>query len=129
MKPKPYIWKKSRSSVGLGAVNRPLGYSDGEELSGSVQGLPASDIEERADLGLQQEFIRRIFRQYLTPRERRILSLYYGLDNTTEPLTLERIGAMLGVTRERVRQIRERAFEKLRRCPEIRGKEGFWAAA
>jgi RNA polymerase primary sigma factor len=94
-----------------------------------VAGTDASDIEERTDLGLQQEFIRRIFRQYLTARERRILSLYYGLDNTTEPLTLERIGAMLGVTRERVRQIRERAFEKLRRCPEIRDKEGFWAAA
>ena len=94
-----------------------------------VAGTDASDIEERTDHGLQQEFIRRIFRQYLTPRERRILSLYYGLDNTTEPLTLERIGAMLGVTRERVRQIRERAFEKLRRCPEIRDKEGFWAAA
>ena len=97
----------------------------GERVAGTV----AADIEEGTDHGLQQAFISRIFLQYLTPREQRILSLYYGLDNATEPMTLERIGAMLGVTRERVRQIRERAFEKLRRCPEIRGKEGFWAAA
>ena len=32
-------------------------------------------------------------------------------------MTLERIGDLLGVTRERIRQIRERAFEKLRECP------------
>jgi RNA polymerase primary sigma factor len=51
------------------------------------------------------------------PREQRILSLYYGLEEGSEALTLEGIGAMLGVTRERVRQIRERAFEKLRNAP------------
>lgn len=94
-----------------------------------VAGTEATDIEENTDQGLQKEFIRRIFQGYLTPRERRILSLYYGLDDGAEPMTLESIGELLGVTRERVRQIRERAFEKLRRCPEIRDKEGFWAAA
>ena len=51
---------------------------------------------------------------HLTPRERKILSLYYGLEEGSEALTLEKIGALLGVTRERIRQIRERAFEKLR---------------
>ena len=97
----------------------------GERVAGSV----ASEIEDRTDHGLQKEFIRKLFRRYLTPRERRILTLYYGLDESGEPMTLERIGEMMGVTRERVRQIRERAFEKLRRCPEVKGMEGFWAAA
>ncbi|AHG92596.1 RNA polymerase sigma factor, sigma-70 family (plasmid) [Gemmatirosa kalamazoonensis] len=49
----------------------------------------------------------------LRPREARILRLYYGFDG--EPLTLEEIAARLGVTRERVRQIKERALSRLRR--------------
>lgn len=50
---------------------------------------------------------------YLDNREARVLRLYYGLDGE-EPLTLDKIGAGLGVTRERVRQIREGALAKLR---------------
>jgi RNA polymerase primary sigma factor len=97
----------------------------GERVAGSV----AADIEDPTDHDLRRSFIHRLFHCYLTPRERRILTLYYGLDESAEPLTLERIGELLGVTRERVRQIRERAFEKLRRCPEIKGIQGFWEAA
>lgn len=48
----------------------------------------------------------------LNEREATILRLYYGLGDR-EPMTLEEIGAILGVTRERVRQIKERAIEKL----------------
>ena len=46
-------------------------------------------------------------------REARILKFYYGLDNT-EPMTLEEIGEIFGVTRERVRQIKEKAIKQLR---------------
>ena len=49
----------------------------------------------------------------LKPREARIVRLYYGLDGE-EPLTLEEIGARLGITRERVRQIRDRALRRMR---------------
>jgi RNA polymerase primary sigma factor len=86
------------------------------------------EIETRTDEILRRDFIDRIFRQYLTPRERRILSLYYGLDPTEEARTLEEIGAALGVTRERIRQLRERAFAKLRDCPEVRHLGEFRAA-
>lgn len=85
-------------------------------------------IEAHADEVLRREFIHRIFRRYLTPREQRILSLYYGLDPDAEALTLEEIGRALGVTRERIRQVRERAFAKLRDCPEVRHLGGFQAA-
>ncbi len=88
----------------------------GERVSGQASG----EIEEFVDCGLQKEFLGKLFEQYLTPRERRILSLYYGLDEGSEALTLEGIGALLGVTRERVRQIRERAFEKLRNSHEVK---------
>ena len=49
----------------------------------------------------------------LEPREQRILRLYFGLDGSA-PLTLEQIGTELHLTRERIRQIKEKALEKLR---------------
>jgi RNA polymerase primary sigma factor len=87
-----------------------------------------SEIEARTDETLRREFLDRLFRRYLTPRERRILSLYYGLDPDEEAHTLEEIGIALGVTRERIRQLRERAFAKLRDCPEVRHLGEFRAA-
>jgi RNA polymerase primary sigma factor len=92
-------------------------------------GIEGGDIEEQTDAHLMREFIDRIFERYLTPRERKILYLYYGMDEGSEALTLERIGELLGVTRERIRQIRERAFEKLRGSPDVKGLKGFWGAA
>jgi RNA polymerase primary sigma factor len=49
----------------------------------------------------------------LKEREARILRLYFGLDGS-EPMTLEEIGELLGITRERVRQIKEKALSRLR---------------
>jgi RNA polymerase primary sigma factor len=49
----------------------------------------------------------------LEPREQRILRLYFGLDGSN-PLTLEQIGTELHLTRERIRQIKEKALEKMR---------------
>ena len=47
------------------------------------------------------------------PRDAKVLSLYFGLEGGREH-TLEEIGSMLGVTRERVRQLRDRALKRLR---------------
>lgn len=49
----------------------------------------------------------------LSEREAKVLRLYFGLGET-EPLTLEQIGDRFGITRERVRQIKERALSRLR---------------
>ena len=49
----------------------------------------------------------------LQPRDAKVLKLYFGLDGGREH-TLEEIGGMLGVTRERVRQLRDRALKRLR---------------
>src|SRR5690606_9373546 len=87
------------------------------------------EIEEVTDFNLMREFIVRTLEKHLTPRERKILSLYYGLDEGSEAMTLEKIGLLMGVTRERIRQIRERAFEKLRDSPDGRALAGFWQAA
>lgn len=106
---------------------------DGADTRSSTLGerLPlgeSSEIEVRTDEVLRKDFLDRLFRRYLTPRERRILTLYYGLDPSEETLTLEEIGEALGVTRERIRQLRERAFAKLRECPEVKHLGTFRAA-
>ncbi|MBA2626821.1 MAG: RNA polymerase sigma factor RpoD/SigA [Gemmatimonadales bacterium] len=101
----------------------------GSTFGERVPGTGGTDIEEHTDMRLMREFIDRIFARHLTPRERKILSLYYGLDEGSEALTLEKIGELLGVTRERIRQIRERAFEKLRESPDVRLLERFCGAA
>ncbi|MEE8521570.1 MAG: RNA polymerase sigma factor RpoD/SigA [Gemmatimonadota bacterium] len=60
----------------------------------------------------------------LKPREARILRLYYGLDGE-DAMTLEEIGQQLGVTRERVRQIKERALARLRHVSRARSLESY----
>ena len=49
----------------------------------------------------------------LDDRELKIIRLYFGLDGS-QSLTLEQIGGLMGLTRERVRQLKERALGKLR---------------
>ncbi len=56
----------------------------------------------------------------LPPRDAKVLRLYFGLNDGREH-TLEEIGSLLGVTRERVRQLRDRALKRLR--------DGDWGRA
>ena len=113
------------------SLDAPVDRSDREAstLGERFAGKDGVEIEETTDSKLMREFIDRVFTKYLTPRERKILYLYYGLEEGSEAMTLERIGALMGVTRERIRQIRERAFEKLRESPDGRALAGFWNVA
>ncbi len=74
----------------------------------------AADRGSDADAidGSLQESIAACFKS-LQDREATILKLYFGLEQP-EPLTLEEIGVVMGITRERVRQIKERALQRLR---------------
>ena len=72
-----------------------------------------------------QDTIEQVLTQ-LSEREMRIISLRFGLAGEG-PYTLEETGRYLGITRERVRQIQEKALTKLRRMPviqEYREKQG-----
>ena len=60
----------------------------------------------------------------LPPREAKVLRMYFGFDRG-DPVTLERIGEMLGVTRERVRQIKDRALWRLRNSSTVTALASF----
>lgn len=69
------------------------------------------------------EGIETVFKS-LRDREAKILRLYFGLDGP-DPMTLEEIGAMMGITRERVRQIKEKALLRLRHAGEQQALDSF----
>jgi RNA polymerase primary sigma factor len=112
------------------SLDAPLDRGDRDSASFGERfaGAEADEIEEEVESQARREFLERMFEKYLTERERKILYLYYGLDEGEER-TLEEIGSLLGVTRERIRQIRNRAFEKLRESPDGSALEGFWAVS
>jgi RNA polymerase sigma factor (sigma-70 family) len=72
---------------------------------------------DRRELELMQphreKTVERILRQ-LNKREQEIITLRFGLRPEQEPLTLKQIGAVMGVTKERIRQIETGALKKLR---------------
>jgi RNA polymerase primary sigma factor len=71
---------------------------------------------------LKQEIQRAL--SSLSFREAEVLSLYYGLNNNT-PLTLDELGEKLGLTRERVRQIKEKATLRLRQTKRTKTLKGY----
>lgn len=111
------------------SLDAPLdrGDRDSANYGERFAGTGAAEIEEDAEARIRRNYIEEMFDAYLTERERKILYLYYGLDDGEER-TLEDIGRLLGVTRERIRQIRNRAFEKLRESPQGESLSGFWNA-
>jgi RNA polymerase primary sigma factor len=98
------------------SLERPVGDEDGSELGELLADESAPEPFEVASEHLQREDIERAL-DALAPREREVLELRFGLRGT-EPLTLEQVGAELGVTRERIRQIEMGTLKKLQVLPE-----------
>jgi len=93
-------------------LDAPIGDSEDSQLVERFMFEEAERPEEQVEERLLAEHIERAL-DTLTPRDARVVRLYFGLDGGREH-TLEEIGNMLGVTRERVRQLRDRALKRLR---------------
>lgn len=96
------------------SVDAPVSGEDGDL---TMLDLISSDDTMNPDGDLMEQSLKDEVQQglsILTPREVEVLSSYYGL-NGKKSLTLEEIGELYGLTRERVRQIKERAIRRLRK--------------
>ncbi len=82
---------------------------------------PSPD-ENLLDESLRVEIIKAL--DTLTPREAEVINLYFGLSHE-KPLTLEEIGARFSLTRERVRQIKEKAIRRLRHASRSRALRAY----
>ena len=96
------------------SIDAPLSGDDGTStmldiMPNSGDATPDSSLMEQS---LKQEIQQGL--SILAPRELEVLASYYGL-NGKKSLTLEEIGDLYGLTRERVRQIKERAIRRLRK--------------
>jgi RNA polymerase primary sigma factor len=93
-------------------LDAPIGDSDDSQLVERFMWDEAHEPEEAVEERLLAEHIDRAL-ELLQPRDAKVVRLYFGLEGGREH-TLEEIGNMLGVTRERVRQLRDRALRRLR---------------
>lgn len=95
-------------------LDAPVGSSDDNQLVDRFL-VDESSLEEVLEAKLLKEKVAQAL-QGLKPRDARVVRLYYGLQGEEEH-TLEEIGKLLGVTRERIRQLRDRALRELRAGP------------
>lgn len=89
---------------------------DGDESTSSMYDVLQNDSIQGPEHELQKESLRKDIERSLsslTGREGDVVRLYYGL-NGKHPLTLEEIGDLFDLTRERVRQIKEKAIRRLK---------------
>lgn len=87
--------------------------SEWEDLIGDPSENVEDQVETEIDLAALQKTIRQVLSSTLTPRQIKVLSLRFGLEDG-RPRSLEEVGVELSVTRERIRQIQQKALNKLR---------------
>ena len=87
------------------------------EMFTATEDERADPFEEEAQQTQREAQVERILER-LDEREQRIIVRRFGLRRGQEPLTLKQVGAELGVTKERIRQIEARALSKLRKAAE-----------
>lgn len=103
-----------KGSIRHVSVDAPIG---GEDSDSTMLDLIADSDGQSPDEGLIDKSLKDEVQaglSILAPREVEVLSAYYGL-NGHKALTLEEIGELYCLTRERVRQIKERAIRRLRK--------------
>ncbi len=114
------VWKISRHPISL---DRPVGESEDSYFGDFIQDDGAESPVSAATNEMLKDKIEQVLKT-LTYREREIIKLRYGLgDGYT--YTLEEVGRIFKVTRERVRQIEAKAVRKLQHPVRCRQLEGF----
>ena len=103
----------NRMITKISSLNAPIGESGSAEFGDLVEDESVGTAVDEMASFLQRERIAELLKDKMSPRERKILSLRFGLKGGL-PHTLRETAKHFGITRERVRQIENQAMKKLR---------------
>jgi RNA polymerase primary sigma factor len=99
------------------SLDTPVGTDEDSRLGDLIEDHDAPAPADAASFATLREQLDEVL-ESLTPREREVLRLRFGLDRG-QPRTLDEVGREFGVTRERIRQIEVKALRKLRHSSRI----------
>jgi RNA polymerase primary sigma factor len=105
------------------SLELPVGEDEEQELGDVLADTESASPEDIATTQTLKVEVQRVLEAVLTPRERLVLQLRFGLGNS-QAHPLEQVGRELGITRERVRQIEAGALAKLRQPPVLERLRG-----
>ena len=105
------------------SLELPVGEDEEQELGDVLADTESASPEDIATTQTLKDEVQRVLESVLTPRERLVLQLRFGLGNS-QAHPLEQAGRELGITRERVRQIEAGALAKLRQPPVLERLRG-----
>jgi RNA polymerase sigma factor (RpoD-like family) len=106
------------------SLNYRIGKDEDTELVDLLEDADTRSPESQISESMLRQDIWEVLGNVLTEREKDIISLRYGL-SSSKPCTLEEVGGLFNLSRERVRQIQSKAMRKLRR-PQVAEKLKGW---
>jgi len=106
------------------SLNHRVGKEEDTELMDLLEDEDGQSPEQQMSETMMRQDLWEVLSDVLTPREKDVISLRYGL-TTSKPCTLEEVGCLFNLSRERVRQIQSKAMRKLRR-PHIAKRLKGW---
>jgi RNA polymerase primary sigma factor len=99
------------------SLDKPVG-AEGDASFGDLIAGEVAEPSEEVHVSLAERAVRKAV-ETLPERERDVVKLRYGMNGDQDPKSLEQIGQMLGLTRERVRQIESQALARLAERREV----------
>ncbi|HPJ72729.1 MAG TPA: sigma-70 family RNA polymerase sigma factor, partial [bacterium] len=105
------------------SLQTPVGDKEDSQFGDFIEDKGAESPAEATSYVLLREQIRQVLKT-LTGREAEVLKLRFGIEDGS-PRTLEEVGKIFNVTRERVRQIEAKALRKMRHPTRARKLQGF----
>ncbi|MFQ5906872.1 MAG: RNA polymerase sigma factor RpoD [bacterium] len=114
------VYKVAQETISL---DRPIGEDEETHFGDFLEDVKETSPAHSAALAMLQDRLKTVIGT-LSRREQKVLQLRFGLDNEC-PRTLEEVGLIFNVTRERVRQIEAKALRKLRHPTRAKKLKGF----